>query len=192
MKRSSSASAHTFDSPPKKQKRSPSESESETSSAENDQKWVKVEKRKSKKAKKLDAKLDVCVSHSSTRIHPAQSTQAAPPRFLYVNQEILKRRDPVSINVRRSVNFSHICVLTLRLGCSRPCPSHHSRFTATELDQSTEHAKHTKARRSSCPRFDFYRPFSSSTSHLSHEEPKSTNTHTPPLGSSTPDPIRTP
>ncbi|KAN0141726.1 hypothetical protein V8E53_000188 [Lactarius tabidus] len=44
-------------------------------------KWVKVEKRKSKKAKKLEAKFD-----------------AAPPRFLYVNQEILKRKDLVSIN----------------------------------------------------------------------------------------------
>jgi hypothetical protein len=71
MKRpSSSSSANALNtSPPKKQKRSPSVSESETSSAEEDQndqavneKWVKVEKRKSKKAKKLDAKFDVCVS----------------------------------------------------------------------------------------------------------------------------------
>jgi hypothetical protein len=72
MKRpSSSSSANALNiSPPKKQKRSPPVSESETSSAEEDQndqavneKWVKVEKRKSKKAKKLDAKFDVCVSH---------------------------------------------------------------------------------------------------------------------------------
>ncbi|KAN0141724.1 hypothetical protein V8E53_000186 [Lactarius tabidus] len=67
MKRpSSSSSANVLNnSPPKKQKRSPSVSESETSSAEEHQhdqvvvkKWVKVEKRKSKKAKKLEAKFD--------------------------------------------------------------------------------------------------------------------------------------
>jgi hypothetical protein len=115
MKRpSSSSSANALNnSPPKKQKRSPSVSESETSSAEEDQnaqvvdeKWVKVEKRKSKKAKKLEAKFDVCVFHRLfLRIHRAESTQAAPPRFLYVNQEILKRKDPVSINVRRLPSF---------------------------------------------------------------------------------------
>ncbi|KAN0141687.1 hypothetical protein V8E53_000149 [Lactarius tabidus] len=78
---SSSSSANVLNnSPPKKQKRSPSVSESETSSAEehqNDQvvveKWVKVEKPKSMKAKKLEAKFD----------------------------EILKRKDPVSINDAR-------------------------------------------------------------------------------------------
>ncbi|KAN0141735.1 hypothetical protein V8E53_000197 [Lactarius tabidus] len=82
MKRpSSSSSANVLNnSPPKKQKKPPSISESETSSAEEDQndqvvveKWVKVEKPKSKKAKKLEAKFD----------------------------EILKRKDPVSINDAR-------------------------------------------------------------------------------------------
>ncbi|KAH8999593.1 hypothetical protein EDB86DRAFT_2908694 [Lactarius hatsudake] len=79
MERSSSSS-------PKKHKRSP-ESESDISAQEDrndqavDEQWVKVEKRRTKKAKKLDAKLDT-----------------TPPRFLYSNSEILRRKDPVSIN----------------------------------------------------------------------------------------------
>ena len=188
MKRSSSA--HTLDSPPKKQKRSPSESESETSSTENDQKWVKVEKRKSKKAKKLDAKFDVCVSHSP----PAYIPLTLHRRLLHDFYMSIKRSSSAKIPLAStydvlSVVFSRVCVLTLRLGCSRPCPSYYSRFTATELDQSTEHAKHTKARRSPRPGFDIYRPISSPTSHLSHEESQSTNTHTSPIGPSTSNPI---
>ena len=133
MKRSSSA--HTLDSPPKKQKRSPSESESETSSTENDQKWVKVEKRKSKKAKKLDAKFDVCVSHSP----PAYIPLTLHRRLLHDFYMSIKRSSSAKIPLAStydvlSVVFSRICVLTLRLGCSRPCPSYYSRFTATELD----------------------------------------------------------
>ena len=134
MKRhSSSSSANTSNSPPKKQKRQPSESEVEISAQEDqndptvDEQWVKVEKRKSKKAKKLDAKLDVCVSHlfSSSRIHRTETTQANPPRFLYSNSEILKRRDPVGINVRGPPLFCS-CMITFRSGYSRPCPSHYS------------------------------------------------------------------
>ena len=58
MKRpSSSSSARNDDSPLKKPKLT----------AQNepavDEQWVKVEKRKAKKAKKSDAKLDVCVFH---------------------------------------------------------------------------------------------------------------------------------
>ena len=106
-------SANRLDSPPKKQKRSPSLSQTENAAQEDqndqvvDQQWVKVEKRKSKKSKKLDAKLDVCVSHltSPSRIHRTETTQATPPRFLYSNSEILRRRDPVSINVRRPPSF---------------------------------------------------------------------------------------
>jgi hypothetical protein len=91
MKRpSSSSSANVLNnSPPKKQKRSPSISESETSSAEEDQndqvvveKWVKVEKPKSKKAKKLEAKFDVCVSLlSSSRIYRAELRRLLPRDF---------------------------------------------------------------------------------------------------------------
>ena len=63
----------------------------------------KGRKAKVKKSKKVRCEIRrVCLS-LSPRIHPAHSTQAAPPRFLYVNQEILKRKDPVSINVRRPV-----------------------------------------------------------------------------------------
>ncbi|TDL16847.1 hypothetical protein BD410DRAFT_901803 [Rickenella mellea] len=43
--------------------------------------WTKVEKRKSKKARKADAKLT-----------------NAPPRFLYVNSEIVKRKEAVTIS----------------------------------------------------------------------------------------------
>ena len=63
MKRPSSSSS----APSKKQKTSPRVSESEIVPSEGvpvDAQWVKVEKRKSKKQKKLDAKLDVCVSIS--------------------------------------------------------------------------------------------------------------------------------
>ncbi|KAI9434729.1 hypothetical protein H4582DRAFT_1881782 [Lactarius indigo] len=83
MERSSSSASSS----PKKHKRtsSVSESESDISAHRNDQavdeQWVKVEKRKTKKAKKLDAKLD-----------------ATPPKFLYSIPEILRRKDPVSIN----------------------------------------------------------------------------------------------
>ncbi|KAH9055829.1 hypothetical protein EDB83DRAFT_2293073 [Lactarius deliciosus] len=88
MERSSS-SVNTPNSSPKKHKRtsSVSESESDISAQEDrndqavDEQWVKVEKRRTKKAKKLDVKLD-----------------ATPPRFLYSNSEILRRKDPVSIN----------------------------------------------------------------------------------------------
>jgi hypothetical protein len=123
MKRPSSSSfANTPNSPPKKQKRPSSESENDISSQEDqndpavDEQWVKVEKRKAKKAKKLDAKFDVCVSHlfSPSLIHPAKTTQANPPRFLYSNSEILKRRDPVGINVRGLLSFCS-CVITFAI-----------------------------------------------------------------------------
>jgi hypothetical protein len=55
--------------------------------------------------------------------------------------------------------FSRICAITPRLGCSRLCSPHRSRFPTTELDQGAEHAKHTKACRPSRPGVDCYRPF---------------------------------
>jgi hypothetical protein len=64
-------------------------------------------KGKIKKARKLDAMFDVCVSHllSPSHTHRAECTQAAPPQFLHANQEILERKDPVSINLRRLSSF---------------------------------------------------------------------------------------
>jgi hypothetical protein len=64
MKRPSSSSS----APSKKQKGSPHVSDSEIVLPEGDPadaQWEKVERRKSKKQKKIDAKLDVCVSISS-------------------------------------------------------------------------------------------------------------------------------
>ncbi len=127
--------------PSKKQKTSPCVQESQVILPEGDPadaQWEKVERRKSKKQRKTNAKLDVCVSHiiahRSTQTH--SSSQANPPRFLYSNSEITKRRDPVGVNV-----LSPHLILCLRLplqpGYSRSCPSHHSRCPTTELDQST-------------------------------------------------------
>jgi hypothetical protein len=66
----------------------------------------KSRKAKIKKSKKARCEVRrVCLLISPSRIHCADSAQAAPPRFLYVNQEILKRKDPVSINVRRFLSF---------------------------------------------------------------------------------------
>lgn len=69
--------------------------------------WTKVEKRKQKKAKKVEVKLDVCVF--SSRIFPGQILwykiadhvrfQATQPRFMYNNAEIVKRHHAIGIEV---------------------------------------------------------------------------------------------
>ncbi|CCM00542.1 uncharacterized protein FIBRA_02576 [Fibroporia radiculosa] len=59
--------------------------------------WTKIERRKSRKAKKAEAKLD-----------------ASPPRFMYSKGEILKRRDAVGINDIRD--------LVLHLSTDAPPP----------------------------------------------------------------------
>ncbi|KAI9432797.1 hypothetical protein H4582DRAFT_2083191 [Lactarius indigo] len=80
-----------------------SESESDISAHRNDQavdeQWVKVEKRKTKKAKKLDAKLDVC-----------------HPKIFILHPEILRRKDPVSINDVRDLVLHIIAIPHHRAG----------------------------------------------------------------------------
>ncbi|KAH9061888.1 hypothetical protein EDB87DRAFT_383981 [Lactarius vividus] len=60
----------------------------------------KSRKAKSKKSKKVRCEVGrVCLSpFVSSRIHPTETIQATPPRFLYSNSEIVRRKDPVSIN----------------------------------------------------------------------------------------------
>jgi hypothetical protein len=87
---------------------------------------------------------------------------SSPPfsRLQYNFQRFLSSNSDILINVRHlpcKIKFS------ITVGCPRPCPSHHSRFSATnsdsELDQSTERAWHTKTCRPSRPGFDIYIPF---------------------------------
>lgn len=70
----------------------------EIGSAENGETWTKVEKRKAKKARRVEAKLD-----------------ANPPRFMYAKSEIVKRREAVGINDIRD--------LVLHLSADAPPPS---------------------------------------------------------------------
>ncbi|KAI6001680.1 hypothetical protein F5J12DRAFT_894545 [Pisolithus orientalis] len=60
--------------------------------------WSRVEKRKAKKARKIDAKHEVCMSAHSHAFLIVGSPQALVPRFLYVNGEIVKRRDAIHID----------------------------------------------------------------------------------------------
>ena len=71
---------------------------------ENGEGWQKVERRKSKKHKKAEAKLHVrfppsSSSAASTMYVYHTPVQAAPPKFMYAKNEILRRRDAVGINV---------------------------------------------------------------------------------------------
>jgi len=118
MKRPSSTSS----APSKKQKKSPRVSQSEIVVPDEelgDAQWEKVEKRKAKKARKTDVKLDVCVSIPPARVlEQSHTPQANPPRFLYSNSEIIKRRDPVGINVlsplRSFIYRTHYCKQDVR------------------------------------------------------------------------------
>jgi hypothetical protein len=118
MKRPSSTSS----APSKKQKKSPRVSQSEVVVPDEelgDAQWEKVENRKVKKARKTNVKLDVCVSMSPARVlEQSHTPQANPPRFLYSNSEIIKRRDPVTINVLPHVlpiQFSCLLLLATRI-----------------------------------------------------------------------------
>ena len=68
--------------------------------------WKKVEKRKTKKAKKVEARMEVCVPTRFEMLAKLPVTQAAPlpqanlPRFLYAKSEIIRRREAVGISVR--------------------------------------------------------------------------------------------
>ena len=71
-----------------------------------DSEWKKVEKRKTKKAKKAEARMEVCVPTRFEMLANLPVTQAAPPpqvnvpRFLYAKGEIIKRKEAVGISVR--------------------------------------------------------------------------------------------
>ena len=102
-----------------------------------------------------------------------------PPRFIYNKSG--DSQAPGFRYYQRTMpcHLSRICIIALRLVCSR----HHSQFPAAQLAQSAEQAKHTKACPSG-PGFDVYRPFRATASHLSHKETQSTNTDISPIGSS--------
>ena len=84
---------------------------------ENGEGWQKVERRKSKKHKKAEAKLDVrfpppSSSAASTMYVYHTPAQAAPPKFMYAKNEILRRRDAVGINVSACcLRFFFVCEL---------------------------------------------------------------------------------
>lgn len=60
--------------------------------------WTKVEKRKTKKAKKTEANFDVCLA-GFLLVNTLKISQKNPPRFMYVNSDIVKRREAVKIDV---------------------------------------------------------------------------------------------
>lgn len=80
--------------------------------------WTKVEKRKVKKAKKVEAKIDVCVSSLCFSSGPLQTNRqepvvvvvekAQPARFLYNSSEIIKRTHAAGINVRVPPNVPSV------------------------------------------------------------------------------------
>lgn len=76
-----------------------------------DSEWKKVEKRKTKKAKKVEARMEVCVPTRFEMLAKLPVTQATPspqvnaPRFMYAKSEIVRRKEAVGISVRR------VCVL---------------------------------------------------------------------------------
>jgi hypothetical protein len=95
----------------------------------------KGRKAKIKKAKKNRREARRVCLHIIARRHTQShsSSQANPPRFLYSNAEITKRRDPVGVNVLSP----HLYLrprLPLQPGYSRSRPSHHSRCPTAELD----------------------------------------------------------
>ena len=65
----------------------------------NDGEWSKVEKRKAKKARKVEEKAEVCIVFLCN-VPLLKESQLSPPRFFYVNSEIVKRREAITIGVR--------------------------------------------------------------------------------------------
>lgn len=108
MKRSKPSTTPSTPSSPvhKKAKMSPNPFEVLADATEDG--WTKVEKRKAKKTKKLETKIDVCVSRLCFSYQSKTDTQkpatvvekAQPARFMYNNSEIIKRTHAVGINVR--------------------------------------------------------------------------------------------
>lgn len=63
--------------------------------------WSKVEKRKAKKARKAEEKTEVLVFlFFLFNFYVLTVDQNSPPRFFYVNSEMVKRREAVTIGVR--------------------------------------------------------------------------------------------
>ena len=117
----------------------PASEHSSSAAMENgDNEWKKVEKRKAKKAKKAEARMEVCVP---TRFHilaelsvtqAASPPQTNAPRFLYAKGEIVKRKEAVGISVRRvhamqriliDLSLQDIRELVLHLSADAPPPS---------------------------------------------------------------------
>lgn len=79
-----------------------------------DGEWKKVEKRKTKKAKRAEARMEVCVPTRFEILARLPVTQATPPpqvnapRFMYAKSEIVKRKEAVGINVRRVCVFMSV------------------------------------------------------------------------------------
>jgi hypothetical protein len=117
MKRPSSPSSV----PSKKLKTSPRVSDSEEISPEGvpaDSQWVKVEKRKSKKQRKRNAKLDVCVSISSLAvIHNHTLHRRLHRRLILLDFCILMLRSPSA----ETLLASTYCLLTSISVCAYHC-----------------------------------------------------------------------
>lgn len=62
--------------------------------------WSKVEKRKAKKVRKAEEKTEVLVFLFFLNFYVLTVDQNSPPRFFYVNSEMVKRREAVTIGVR--------------------------------------------------------------------------------------------
>jgi len=113
MKRPSSSSSV----PSKKLKTSPSVPGSEEISPEGgpaDAQWVKVEKRKSKKQRKINAKLDVCVSISSLAVVRGLTLHR---RLILLDFCILMLRSPNA----ETLLASTYCLLTSISVCAYHC-----------------------------------------------------------------------
>jgi hypothetical protein len=93
---------------------------------------VKKAKKKKREARRVCLHI-IARRHTQSHSSSQTSSQTNPPRFLYSNAEITKRRDPVGVNVLSPHLYLRLR-LPLQPGCSRSRPSHHSRCPATELD----------------------------------------------------------
>ena len=98
-KRSQERSPSLAEAPKQKKMRT---TDSSTQNVEYDDGWTKVERRKQKKTKKAEVRVDVCVYyyHVSLLIDSWSSKlQATQPRFMYYNAEIVKRNHAIGIDV---------------------------------------------------------------------------------------------
>jgi len=102
--------------------------------------WTRVERRKAKKSRKMEAKHDVRLSSHPFALLESFSVQTQTPRFMYVNGEIVRRKDAVHVDVSLLVYFSrrkgtNPCSPRVFLGHQRFDIAHHCRRTTTQLGQ---------------------------------------------------------